>query len=128
MALVSAILKGPPLFCLLIWVRIQHSSFLLYRGYAVKRTIDPAAVGQLVEWTVLGIGVLVVIGFIIKFMVEGLDIKTWETKEIRLVAGNVLWRAFVVLLLYAVFSFLFYLFAGFTGMVSKEMEYLPPGR
>lgn len=116
--LTSVILSQPLLFCLLIWTRIQYYSYFIYKKFELGMPIDPGTAGQLLSWIVLGIGVLTVIGLAIKFVVEGSDAA----------ADNILWRFFVVLILYAVVSALLYVFGGFARMVLKEMEYIPRGR
>lgn len=126
--MLSAILAQPLLFCLLIWTRIQKYSYFIYKKFELGMPIDPGTVAQLLGWIVLGVGVLTVIGLIIKFVVEGSDIETGEMKEIYAAAGNMLWRLFAVLILYLIVAALLYLFAGFTQMVTKEMEYVPRGR
>lgn len=120
--LISAVLTQPLLWCLLIWTKIQKFSFYIYQGYVIRGSINLEMVGQLAGWIVLGVGVLMVIGLAIKFVVEGSD------KKIVAAAGNILWRLFVVLVLYVIVSALLYGFAGFAQMVLKEMDFVPRGR
>jgi hypothetical protein len=120
--LISAVLTQPLLWCFLIWTKIQKFSFYIYQGYVIRGSINSEMVGQLAGWIVLGVGVLMVIGLAIKFVVEGSD------KKIAAVAGNILWRLFVVLILYVIVSALLYGFAGFAQMVLKEMDFVPRGR